>query len=301
MTAVVTPTTVDLVDKDRDRAQDRDRAPGDVAAPALTEARTFAPRSRRPLIPRGVRRLGGPLGVLLVWHVLCATGVLGERTMAPPGDVFAAARDLTASGELQEHLLTSLGRVVQGLALGITAGVLLATVSGLSRLGDDLLDSTLQMLRSVPTIGMLPLIMIWFGIGEQPKVLLIAIGTTFPIYLNTLAAIRGIDDRLVEAGRVFGLGRLGLARRVILPGAAPGFLVGLRFALVGAWLILIFAEQINARSGLGYLLTLGRSTYRIDIILLALSIYGLLGFVADAIVRLLERTLLAWRRGFTGS
>ena len=291
MTAVVTPTTVELLTDDRAL----------VAPPTLADARTFAPRSRRPLIPRGVRRLGGPLGLLLTWHLLCVTGVLGEQTMAPPGDVFSAAQDLIATGELQEHLLTSLGRVAQGLALGIVAGVLFATVSGLFRLGDDLLDSTLQMLRSVPAIGLLPLIMIWFGIGEQPKVLLIAIGTTFPIYINTLAAIRGIDDKLVEAGRVFGLGRLGLARRVILPGALPGFLVGLRFALVGSWLILIFAEQINARSGLGYLLTLGRSTYRIDIILLALSIYGLLGFTADAIVRLLERTLLAWRHGFTGA
>ena len=272
-----------------------------VPAPALTDARTFAPRSRRPLVPRGARRLGGPLGLLAAWHLLCVTGVFSERTMAPPADVFAAFQDLAATGELQEHLLTSLGRVAQGLTLGVTAGVVFATLSGLFRLGDDLLDSTLQMLRSIPAIGLLPLIMIWFGIGEQPKILLIAIGTMFPIYLNTLGAIRAVDDKLVEAGRTFGLGRAGLARRVILPGAVPGFLVGLRFALVGAWLILIFAEQINARSGLGYLLTLGRSTFRVDIILLALSIYGALGFVADLIVRALERTLLAWRRGFTGA
>jgi sulfonate transport system permease protein len=248
-----------------------------------------------------VRRLGGPLGLLAVWWGLCAGGILDERTMASPGDVFSTARDMLGTGELQHHLVTSLGRVGQGLAIGVTAGVVFATISGLFRLGDDLLDSALQMLRSVPVIGMLPLVMIWFGIGEEPKVLLIAIGTTFPIYVNTLAAIRGVDAKLVEAGRTFGLGRLGLARRVILPGAVPGFLVGLRFALVGAWLILIFAEQINARSGLGYLLSLGRSTYRIDIIILALVIYGVLGFIADALVRLLERSLLSWRRGFGGT
>lgn len=277
------------------------RARESQPVPSLTEARAFASRTRRPVVPRPVRRLSGPVGLLAVWWALCAGGVLDERTLAPPGDVLRTAREMLASGELQEHLLTSLGRVGQGLAIGIAAGVLLATVAGLSRLGDDLVDSTLQMLRSVPAIGLLPLIMIWFGIGEEPKILLIAIGTTFPIYINTLAAIRGVDDKLVEAGRTFGLGRLGLARRVVLPGAVPGFLVGLRFALVGAWLILIFAEQINARSGLGYLLTQGRSTYRIDIIILALAIYGLLGFAADAIVRSLERVLLSWRRGFGGT
>jgi len=312
MTAVVSTSTGlddlgDVGDLAADLAPERGTplprsgASASPPAPTLTDARSIAPRTRRPVVPRGVRRLGGPLAVVTVWYLLCATGVLDERTMAPPGDVVTAARDLLRTGELQHHLLTSLGRVVQGLSLGILAGVSFATIAGLFRLGDDLLDSTLQMLRSVPTIGMLPLIMIWFGIGEEPKVLLVAVGTMFPIYINTLAAIRGVDAKLVEAGRTFGLSRLGLARRVILPGAVPGFLVGLRFALVGAWLILIFAEQINARSGLGFLLTLGRSTYRIDIILLALAIYGMLGFTADAIVRFLERTLLAWRRGFTGT
>lgn len=295
MTAIDAPVTRVLTPTPGVRA--RESHP----TPSLTEARAFAPRTRRPVVPRPVRRLTGPVGLLIVWWALCAGGVLDERTLAPPGDVLTTAREMLSSGELQEHLLTSLGRVGQGLAIGIAAGLLFATVAGLSRLGDDLVDSTLQMLRSVPAIGLLPLIMIWFGIGEEPKILLIAIGTTFPIYINTLAAIRGVDDRLVEAGRTFGLGRLGLARRVVLPGAVPGFLVGLRFALVGAWLILIFAEQINARSGLGYLLTQGRSTYRIDIIILALVIYGLLGFAADAIVRLLERALLSWRRGFVGT
>lgn len=295
-------TTIDLTSASPRSPRSPGRTVGtDAPAPVLIDARAVAPRTRRLLVPRPVRRLGGPLGLLAVWWGLCAGGILDERTMASPGDVFSTARDMLGTGELQHHLVTSLGRVGQGLAIGVTAGVVFATISGLFRLGDDLLDSALQMLRSVPVIGMLPLVMIWFGIGEEPKVLLIAIGTTFPIYVNTLAAIRGVDAKLVEAGRTFGLGRLGLARRVILPGAVPGFLVGLRFALVGAWLILIFAEQINARSGLGYLLSLGRSTYRIDIIILALVIYGVLGFIADALVRLLERSLLSWRRGFGGT
>ena len=273
------------------------RPPG----PPLADARTIA-RTRRPSrIPRPLRRLAGPVLLVAVWQVLCATGVLTERVMSPPGDVLQAALDLLETGELQHHLLTSLRRVLIGLVFGVSSGVLLATVSGLFRLGEDLLDSTMQVLRAVPTLGLIPLVIIWFGIGEQPKILLVAIGTAFPVYINTYAAIRGVDNKLVEAGTTFGLSRWGLVRRVILPGAVPGFLVGLRFALTGAWLIMIVAEQINARSGLGFLINEARSWYRTDIIVMGLAVYGLLGLVADGIVRLLERSLLAWRRGFVGT
>lgn len=279
-----------------------DAGPAPAAgSPGLTEARAIARRSRRPRLPRAVRRLGGPLALLALWQLLCSTGVLSDRTMASPGDVFRAAVDLIETGELQHHLLTSLRRVLVGVGLGVATGVVLATVSGLFRLGEDLVDSTMQVLRAIPTLGLIPLVIIWFGIGEQPKVLLVAIGTTFPIYINTYAAIRGVDAKLVEAGTTFGLGRWGLVRRVILPGAVPGFLVGLRFALTGAWLIMIVAEQINARSGLGFLINEARGWYRTDIIVMGLVLYGILGLLADAVVRFLERTLLAWRRGFTGT
>jgi sulfonate transport system permease protein len=173
-------------------------------------------------------------------------------------------------------------------------------VAGLFRAGEDLVDSTLQILRAVPVLGLLPLVIIWFGIGEEPKVLLVAVGTMFPIYVNTYAAIRGVDAKLVETATTFGLGRWGLIRHVILPGAVPGFLVGLRFALTGAWLIMIVAEQINAKSGLGYLINQARVWFRTDIIVLGLAIYGLLGLATDGVVRLLERRLLGWRRGFAG-
>jgi sulfonate transport system permease protein len=276
-------------------------APGRTGPAGLVEARATGRHPRRRLVPRPVRRLAGPLLLVAVWQALCSAGVVPARTLAPPSDVVAAAVDLAATGELQHHLLTSLRRVAVGLALGVSTGVVLATLAGLFRLGEDLLDSTLQVLRSIPTLGLIPLMIIWFGIGEQPKVLLVAIGTTFPIYINTYAAIRGVDDRLVEAGATFGLGRWGLVRRVILPGAVPGFLVGLRFALTGSWLVMIVAEQINARSGLGFLINEARSWYRTDIIVMGLAVYGLVGLVADGLVRLLERTLLSWRRGFAGT
>src|SRR5690606_9825898 len=155
--------------------------------------------------------------------------------------------------------------------------------------------------RAVPVLGLLPLVIIWFGIGEAPKLALVAIGTAFPVYVNTHAGIRGVDAKLVEAATTFGLRRAALIRHVVLPGAVPGFLVGLRFALTGAWLIMIVAEQINAKTGIGFLVSEARAWFRTDIIVLGLAIYGVLGLVTDGIVRLLERALLSWRRGFTGA
>jgi sulfonate transport system permease protein len=215
--------------------------------------------------------------------------------------VFDAGRELWREGALQSNLLVSLRRVIEGLTIGVSAGVLLAVLAGLFRLGEDLLDPVLQAARAVPILGLVPLAIIWFGVGETPKVFLIALGCVFPVYINTYAAIRGVDTKLVEAGQTFGLNRLGLVRRVVLPGAVPGFLVGLRFALVGSWLIIIVAEEINAQSGIGYLIMQAQTTNRTDIIFLGLAIYALLGLIADAIVRLLERRLLGWRAAFTGS
>lgn len=202
---------------------------------------------------------------------------------------------------LQSNLLISLQRVAEGLVLGVAAGVFLAVVCGLFWMGEDLLDPVIQAARAVPILGLVPLVIIWFGVGEMPKVFLIALGCMFPVYINTYAAIRGVDLKLVEAGQTFGLNRWGLVRRVILPGALPGFLVGLRFALVGSWIVDVVAEEINAQSGLGYLINQAQTTNRTDIMFLCLAIYAVLGVLADAVVRLLERTLLAWRRGFAGA
>jgi sulfonate transport system permease protein len=145
------------------------------------------------------------------------------------------------------------------------------------------------------------LVIIWFGIGEEPKVALVAIGTAFPIYVNTYAGIRNVDAKLVETATTFGVSKWGLIRHVVLPGAVPSFLVGLRFSLTGAWLIMIVAEQINAKSGIGFLMNEARTWFRTDIIVLGLAIYGLLGLLTDGLVRFLERTLLGWRRGFSGT
>ena len=267
----------------------------------LHEAWPVAKRERRHHVPRWLRRLTGPLLLLVGWQLLSTSGVVDERTLAAPSQVLQAGWELLESGELQTHLAASLQRAFLGLAIGLTAGVSLAVIAGLFRWGEDIVDSSVQVLRSVPVLGLLPLVIIWFGIGEQPKVALVAIGTTFPIYINTYAGIRGVDAKLIETAKTFGVGRWRLVRDVVIPGAVPNFLVGLRFALTGAWLIMIVAEQINAKSGLGFLMNEARTWFRTDIIVLALVIYGILGLATDSFVRLLERRLLGWRRGFEGT
>jgi sulfonate transport system permease protein len=273
------------------------------ARPPITLVRP-APIKRREAgirVPRLARRAIGPVLAVAIWQLACSANLFTSVEVASPVAVLDAARELISQDVLQGNLLVSLQRVAEGLALGVAAGVLLAVASGLFRLAEDLLDPVLQAARAVPILGLVPLVIIWFGVGEAPKVFLIALGCAFPVYINTFAAIRGVDDKLVEAGQVFGLSRAGLIQKVILPGSLPGFLVGLRFALVGAWIIDVVAEEINAQSGLGYLINQAQTTDRTDIMFLCLAIYAVVGLLADALVRLLERTLLTWRTAFRGA
>jgi sulfonate transport system permease protein len=283
------PTSLDLEDDFRDSSI--------VLTPPTTRGR----RHRRFRVPRLVRRVVGPLAVIILWQVVCSAGVFTSYEVASPLAVFDAGRQLAEQGVLLPNLLISLRRVAEGLGLGMAIGVILAVLSGLFRIGEDLLDPVVQAARAVPILGLVPLAIIWFGVGEMPKIFLIALGSTFAIYINTFAGIRGVDTKLVEAGETFGLDRWGLVRKIILPGALPNFLIGLRLALVGSWLIVIVAEEINAQSGLGYLIMQAQTTDRTDIMMLGLAIYAILGLVADALVRLLERRLLTWRRGFSGA
>lgn len=256
--------------------------------------------SRRTRVPRWLRRTTGPVLLLALWQLLSATGVLASDVLASPGRIAQVASDLVADGSLASAMTISLQRVAAGLLLGTLVGTGLALVSGLFRIGEDLVDAPVQMLRTVPFVGLIPLFIIWFGIGEAPKVAIITLGVTFPLYLNVYAGIRGVDTQLIEAGESLGLSRWGLVRHVVLPGALPGALTGLRYSLGIAWLALVFAEQVNADSGIGFLMVQARDFLRTDVIVVCLIVYAFLGLLADFIVRSLERLLLQWRPTFTG-
>ncbi|GAA5699952.1 ABC transporter permease [Streptomyces avermitilis] len=268
------------------------------AVPALEP---IVPAStRRTRVPRWLRRTSGPVLLLLLWQLLSSTGVLTSDVLASPGRIAQVARDLVVDGSLPNAMGVSLQRVAVGLLFGAAIGTGLALVSGLFRAGEDLVDASVQMLRTVPFVGLIPLFIIWFGIGEAPKIAIITLGVSFPLYLNVYAGIRGVDSQLIEAGESLGLSRWGLVRHVVLPGALPGAMTGLRYSLGIAWLALVFAEQINADAGIGFLMVQARDFLRTDVIVVCLIVYAFLGLLADFVVRSLERLLLQWRPTFTG-
>ncbi|MET7436346.1 ABC transporter permease [Streptomyces sp. NPDC004082] len=272
-----------------------------VAGQASPELEPIVPASsRRARVPRWLRRTSGPLLLLGLWQLLSVTGVLTSDVLASPGTIARVGRDLITDGSLPNAMGVSLQRVAVGLLLGTVVGTGLALVSGLFRIGEDLVDASVQMLRTVPFVGLIPLFIIWFGIGEAPKVAIITLGVSFPLYLNVYAGIRGVDSQLIEAGESLGLSRWGLVRHVVLPGALPGAMTGLRYSLGIAWLALVFAEQINADAGIGFLMVQARDFLRTDVIVVCLIVYAFLGLLADFVVRSLERLLLQWRPTFTG-
>jgi sulfonate transport system permease protein len=272
--------------------------PGAVAVPHAT---TAARRRHRPS-RRAWYRLVSPLAVLVIWQLVSSSGLVSEQKLPSPSTVLHTAITLittnsAAYGTLQGAMTVSLERVAIGFALGGSAGLVLAVIAGLSRLGENAVDPLLQMLRTLPLFGLIPVFIVWFGIGELPKVLLIALGAAIPLYLNTFAGIRNVDAKLAEAGQSLGLTRAEMIRHIILPGALPQMLVGLRQSLGVAWLALVVAEQINANAGLGFMISQATQFLRNDVIFVALLVYCLLGLITDALVRLLERRALAWRRG----
>lgn len=255
--------------------------------------------SRRVLVlPPGLRRYAAPLALLALWQIAVGMGWIATRSVPAPSQIAAAFWELLGSGELAEHLLVSLGRVSAGLIIGVSIGTVCALIAGLSRRGEDALDALLQMLRTLPHLALVPLFILWFGIGETPKVALVALGAIFPIYLNLFAGIRTVDAKVVEAVSTLGLSRRELIVSVILPGALPSFLTGLRYALGVAWISLVVAEQVNASAGIGYLAMTAREFLRTDVIIVSLIVYAVLGLLADQIVRVIERAALGWRPVF---
>jgi len=271
-----------------------------ITAPALADDPSLS-LSIAPSVKKRSRqwlRALSPLALLILWQVGCSTGLISPRTLAAPSQVIASFMQLTSDGALQHHLLVSLGRVAKGMALALLVGGILALVSGLSRAGEYVIDAPMQMLRTLPVLALIPFFIIWFGIGEVPKVALVAVAAVFPIYLTFYAGIRGVDPKLLELSKIIGLSRGALIRHVILPGALPTALVGVRYSMGVSWLILVAAEQVNATSGIGFLMNDARDFMRMDTLVVGLLIYAALGLIVDVLVRWLERRLLAWRPSF---
>ena len=239
-----------------------------------------------------------PVALITAWQLASSLGLLSARVLPAPWDVLNAMWVLAASGELWTHVRVSGARALLGLLIGGGAGLALGLLTGSLRLFETLLDSTLQMLRNIPALALIPMVILWFGIGEAAKLLLISVAVFFPIYLNTFHGIRNVDPQLIEMARSYGLSRWQLYREVILPGALSSILVGLRFSMGLMWVVLIVAETISAQAGIGYLTMNAREFLQTDIVLVGILLYALLGKLADLFARALERYWLRWHPGY---
>jgi len=235
-----------------------------------------------------------PVIVVALWQLASSTGWISSRIMPSPAAVVVAFWQTTISGQLPKDILVSAGRAFAGLFVGGAIGFLLGIANGISRLSEKLTDTTLQMIRTVPHLAMIPLVILWFGIGEESKLFLTSLGVLFPVYLNTYHGVRNVDRELIEMGRVYGMGNWTLFRKVIFPGALPSIFVGLRYALGIMWLTLIVSESIAASSGIGHMANNAREFMMTDVVVLSLVIYAVLGKLADVVARALERRALRW-------
>lgn len=237
------------------------------------------------------------VALVAAWQTASSIGLLPADVLASPATIVVTGGELVVTGQLFDAIRVSLGRVGIGLSSGLLIGSVLGLVTGLSRWGDALLDPPLQALRTLPHLGLVPLFILWFGIGELPKVLLIALGVMFPIYLNLHSAVRGVDRQLLEVARVNGLGPRRTLTEVVLPSVTAPMLVALRQSLAIAWLTLIVSEQVNASSGLGYMINNARDFLQTDVVVVGLVVYAVLGLLTDWLVRTVEHRALAWRVG----
>lgn len=254
-------------------------------------------RAISPVVLQGLSWLA-PVLLLVTWEVLAQRGALSPQVLPAPSKIVLTAFKLATRGTLLNDLGVSLLRAAAGFAIGAAVGFALGILVGFSQIAEALIDRSVQMIRAIPFLAMLPLVIVWLGVGEAEKVFLVALGVIFPIYINTTLGIRQVDPKLRELGRVQALSTLQLIRHIILPGALPSILTGVRYALATAWLALVVAETIGAQSGLGFLAMDAREFLRTDVIVLTIVIYALIGVAADLIARSLERRLLAWHPNY---
>ncbi|MFD1851147.1 ABC transporter permease subunit [Oceanobacillus bengalensis] len=235
-----------------------------------------------------------PLVLLISWQFLSWVGAIPERILPAPTQVFVACMELLSTGELVDHVSISLGRALAGFLIGGIIGFLFGLFNGVFRFADLFFDTSIQMLRNIPHLALIPLVILWFGIGETSKIFLVALGVLFPVYINTYHGIKSVDKKLIEMGKAYGLRGKALFFHVILPGAMSSILVGIRFSLGVMWLTLIVAETISAQSGIGYMAMNAREFMQMDVIILSIVIYALFGKLSDVIARYFEEKLLKW-------
>jgi sulfonate transport system permease protein len=271
---------------------------GGVASGPAAPSRTALSPPRPPVLAPSLLPWLAPLALLCLWQASASFGSLSEDVAPSPLAVLKAGWRLLLSGELAHHAAISGWRALAGLTIGGAIGFLLGLANGVSRISESVTDSTLQMARNVPHLALIPLVILWFGIDESAKLFLVALGVFFPIYINTFHGVRTVDPQLIEMGRTYGLDRWGLFREIIFPSALPSIFVGLRFALGITWLTLIVAETIAAQSGIGYMAMQAREFMQLDVVVLAILIYALLGKLADVVTRFLERKTLVWHPAF---
>lgn len=239
-----------------------------------------------------------PIVLITVWQISAQLGWLSTRVLPAPWGVLKAGIDIALSGELWHHLVASAQRAITGLLIGGGLGFVLGFITGLLKPAETLLDSTVQMIRNIPLLALVPLVILWFGIDEEGKIFLVAMSVFFPIYLNTFHGLRSVDKDLIEMGRVYGLSNFALFREVIFPGALPSILVGLRLSLGYMWIFLVVAETISANAGIGYLTMNAREFLQTDVMVLGIALYAILGKASDILATLLERYWLRWHKGY---
>lgn len=265
---------------------------------------TQQPGHRLPTLPRP--RLEAlipwllPLAILILWQLSLSLGIFKAHQLPPPLTALTTAWDQLLQGKLQQHILATLGRVFGGFLIGSTIALVLGTAVGLLRTFDRAVDPTLNALRTVPTLAWAPLLLLWMGIDEAPKLTLVAIGAFFPLYVSLVAGVRGVDRKLVEVGRVYDLSWWAIARRIVLPASLPSLLTGLRLGLSQAWLFVVVAELIAATRGLGFMLTDSQNLSRVDLMIVAMLCLATFGKLSDMVLRATETRLLSWRDGFEG-
>lgn len=269
---------------------------GDGGSVTLASPRFLGRRDRSRTLSLSVR-FAVPLALLATWQVASSVGWLDPEILASPGSVVAAAEELWESGQLTDFLAASGRRAAIGVTLGVAVGLVLGVLSGISALGEELIDPTMQMYRAVPFLALVPLLLSWFGVGEGFKIILIAVSAVAPMYAYTYLGVRGVDRKVIEAARGYGLSGVRLVAQVIMPSALPNILMALRICLSVSLTGLIAAEQIGTTTGIGYLVSLSQQYFRNDYMVLCIVLYATIGVLIDLAIRIVERLAMPWRSG----